>query len=138
MKQKPSQLSITAGKNLVIIRKKLHLTQEQCAEMIGITVPHLSNFENGKCNVSLKVIEQIMQALPVTPNDLLIDQTQKKNQNELESIINRHIESFSFRLYTDLMELYRNNKSSQIDSNDYKIPAKKREKKTKVANKKKK
>lgn len=138
MKEEPSQLSIIAGKNLVIIRKKLHLTQEKCAELIGITVPHLSNFENGKCNVSLKVIEQIMKVLPVTPNDLLIDRTTQKQRNELEDIIARHIESFSFGLYADLVEAYQNNNINPTDIRDYKIPPKKRDTKTKVADKKKK
>lgn len=135
MYEEPSKLSVIAGKNLVIVRKKLHLTQEQCAEMIGITVPHLSNFENGKCNVSLKVIEQIMKALPVTPNDLLIDRTVQNKRNDLEDIISRHMESFSFALYTDLVEVYRNNNIYPFDLQDYKIPPKKRNHKVKVADK---
>lgn len=133
MNKKPSKLSIIAGKNLVLIRKKLHLTQEKCAEIIGITVPHLSNFENGKCNVSLKVIEQIIEALPITPNDLLIEKTPQKKHNELEDIITRHMESLSFGLYLDLTEAFRNKNISFSDFRDYKIPPKKREAKAKVA-----
>lgn len=135
MNEEPSELSVIAGKNLVIIRKKLHLTQEKCAELIGITVPHLSNFENGKCNVSLKVIEKIMKALPVTPNDLLIDRANQKKRNELEDIITRHMESLSFGLYLDLTEAFRNKNISFSDFRDYKIPPKKREAKAKVADK---
>lgn len=136
MNEKHSKLSRIAGKNLVIIRKQLHLTQEQCAELIGITASHLSNFENGKCNVSLKVIEQILDALPISPNELLTERSKQKKETGLQEIILKHMESFGFSLYLDLLENYK--KGISENTADYKIPPKKREPMTKVAGRKKK
>lgn len=138
MNEEPSELSIIAGKNLVIIRKQLHLTQEQCAELIGITAPHLSNFENGKCGVSLKVIEQILKALPITPNELLIDRSRKNEKNGLQDIIDEHLKSTGYRLYLDLVKAFNKDNNNPLGIPDYKIPPKKRETAKKVADKKKK
>jgi len=44
-------------------RKKANLTQEQCAEKIGITQAMLSDYEVGKANLTSSQIERIFNAM---------------------------------------------------------------------------
>lgn len=134
-KEKPTELSIIAGKNLGILRKKFHISQEKFAELLEISSPHLSNIERGKCGASLKLIEKILHTFPVTPNELFLDNSKRKKINNLTNILRNNMESFGFNLYMELTEFYSSteNRQSEWNSDNYKIPPKKRNVKTKVA-----
>lgn len=59
------------GKRIRHIRKINKITQEQLAEMIDVSVPYISNIENGKVNVGAEVIIRLAQALQVSADILL-------------------------------------------------------------------
>jgi len=59
------------GKRIRHIRKINKITQEQLAEMINVSVPYISNIENGKVNVGAEVIIRLAQALQVSADILL-------------------------------------------------------------------
>lgn len=61
------------GKRLRAIRKKRGYTQEQLAEMAGISPQHCSGIETGGAKVSLPALIQICNALEVTPDEVLLD-----------------------------------------------------------------
>ena len=44
-------------------RKELGMSQEKLAELIDVSVPHMSNIENGKTRFSLQVLVDLTNAL---------------------------------------------------------------------------
>lgn len=67
------------GKRIKIARIKADLTQERLAERIGISPTHLSNIETGTTRVSLSTIISIANALSVTGDDLLCDNSRRSH-----------------------------------------------------------
>lgn len=62
-----------AGKRIKIARIRMDLTQEQLAEMVGLSPTHMSNIETGTTRVSLTSIVRIANALSVSLDALLCD-----------------------------------------------------------------
>ncbi len=73
-------------------RKALGLSQEELAEKVGISVPHMSHIETGNTKLSLPVLVSLAQALEVRTDDLLYD-VQPTNRaasgEEINAIISR-------------------------------------------------
>jgi len=61
------------GQRIRKIRKAHGLSQEQLAEMVNISVPHMSHIETGNTKLSLPVFVEIAEALEVRTDDLLRD-----------------------------------------------------------------
>lgn len=61
------------GKRIKIARIKLDMTQEELANIIGVTTVHVCNIENGNTKLSLPVFIHIANALSVSGDDLLCD-----------------------------------------------------------------
>lgn len=61
------------GQRLRAIRKKRGYTQEQVAEMAGISPQHCSGIETGAAKVSLPALVQLCNALGATPDEVLLD-----------------------------------------------------------------
>lgn len=70
----PTELNYQlVGQRLRAIRKKRGFTQEQLAEMAGISPQHCSGIETGAAKVSLPALVQLCNALGATPNEVLLD-----------------------------------------------------------------
>ena len=65
------QLLKKFGLNVKFARMRKGITQEQFAELIGISVSYLARIETGKINMSLGKILLIAQKLDVDINKLL-------------------------------------------------------------------
>lgn len=61
------------GKRIQRFRKKKGLTQEQLAEMIGMSPNHLSAIERGVYGVKLDTLVQIINCIDCTADDLFAD-----------------------------------------------------------------
>ena len=61
------------GRRIRDARKKLGMTQEALAELADLSIPHMSNIENGKTKVSLPSLVWIANALRTTADALLYD-----------------------------------------------------------------
>ena len=61
------------GKRLRAIRKKNGYTQEQLAELAGISPQHCSGIETGNAKVSLPALVQLCKALDATLDEVLFD-----------------------------------------------------------------
>ena len=59
------------GKNIRLIRSDLRLSQEQLAEKLFVTRQAVSNWETGKTQPDLTMLEKIASALTVEPTDLI-------------------------------------------------------------------
>lgn len=53
------------------IRKRQGKTLKDVADVIGISVPHLSDLETGKKNLNSNTLARIASALNVDPSDLI-------------------------------------------------------------------
>ncbi|MGB4107663.1 MAG: helix-turn-helix transcriptional regulator [Alphaproteobacteria bacterium] len=60
------------GKNIVKLRKKQNLTQEDLCGLAQIDRSYLSEIENGKMNVTIKSLVSIADALDCELKDLII------------------------------------------------------------------
>lgn len=53
------------GLQLLEVRKKKQMTQQQVADMAGITRNNLSKIENGKYNVSVDILSRVCEVVGV-------------------------------------------------------------------------
>ncbi|MDE7327220.1 MAG: helix-turn-helix domain-containing protein, partial [Lachnospiraceae bacterium] len=60
------------------LRKSLGLSQAQLAELLDISVPHMSNIENGKTNFSFPVFVNLVYIFDVSADMLLYGQDASK------------------------------------------------------------
>lgn len=60
------------GRNFARLRRQKGLTQEQVAEMSGISQQYLSGLENGRRNPTVITLHDLAKALGVKPVDLLV------------------------------------------------------------------
>lgn len=68
------------GKRVKRARKNKGLTQEKLAELIDISVPHMSNIETGKAKFSLLILTGLVEALDVTADMLLFGRVGEKDK----------------------------------------------------------
>lgn len=61
------------GKRIRRTREQVGVSQESLADIVGISVPHLSNIENGKTKLSLSVLVRIANTMNVSVDHLLCD-----------------------------------------------------------------
>ena len=66
-----SELLKNFGKNVKIERIKKDLTQEQFAEILGVSTNYVACVENGRQNMSLGKILELSHALLIDINKLL-------------------------------------------------------------------
>ncbi len=71
---------IAVGARIRVLRKARKLTQIELAELVGITIAHLSNIEQGKTLFSLQVLVNISEVLETTPEMILAIIPSKKNK----------------------------------------------------------
>lgn len=64
---------IEIGKRIRAIRKKQGISQEQLAEMIDMSIVHVSHIETANTKLSLPTLISIANALSVTADCLLCD-----------------------------------------------------------------
>ena len=59
------------GLRIKLTRKERNVTAEKLAEMVGVSVQTISNIENGRKGVSLKVFFNICKSLKISSDYLL-------------------------------------------------------------------
>ena len=72
-------LMTIVGTNLKFYRTMHHMTQEELAEKVGVSVSFCANIERGKKGVSMFALRDFADALGITVNQLLYDR--KANQH---------------------------------------------------------
>lgn len=61
------------GNKITYYRRKLGMTQGELAKKVGVDRTHINKIENGKKQMSMKLVVRIAKALNVTPNDIFLD-----------------------------------------------------------------
>ena len=98
------------GQNIRRYRKSMVLTQEQLAEMINISVPHMSHIETGITKLSLPVLVDISDALKVSTDDLLSDNvvlSRERRYEEIRSILEQ-CDDRELKILTEILDSAKN------------------------------
>ena len=90
-------------------RKAQGITQEQLAEMIGISIPHMSHIETGNTKLSLTVLVLIAEALSVQTDSLIYDQP-IVNNSVIKQEINELIDKCNSQQSIIILETVKNMK----------------------------
>lgn len=69
------------GKRIQTARKEKGLTQEELAEKVGVGNSHISHVETGKAVPSFALVVNIMNALGLTPDELICGYINHSNAN---------------------------------------------------------
>ncbi len=87
------------GKFIAELRKEKNMTQEELAEMLGVTSKTISRWETGKYMPDLSLFTDISKILNVTINEILQGERliKKKNCNSIEIEIKLEIEENQYR-----------------------------------------
>ena len=65
---------MTLGQKIADLRKKLHLTQGEFAERVGVHNRHVSRWETDRQRPNSKTLKKIAETFGVTPDELLAEQ----------------------------------------------------------------
>lgn len=75
---------VKIGQRVRKYRKAKGLSQEALAEIVGISVTHMSHVETGNTKLSLQVLVDVAKALDVGCDNLLFDGPSDRNRAEAE------------------------------------------------------
>lgn len=81
---------LTIGNKLLLIRKRMGLTQAEVAEAAGLSDRTYADIERGTVNMRIETILRICGALHITPNEILTEEdcSIAARQNELIERLN--------------------------------------------------
>jgi len=69
----PEEIEKEIGQTIAMLRRQGHMTQEDLAGKAEIDRSYLSEIENGKKNISIRVLKKIAHALGIKTSTLLDD-----------------------------------------------------------------
>ncbi|MCM1009816.1 MAG: helix-turn-helix transcriptional regulator [Fusobacterium sp.] len=72
--------------NIKALRQEHHLTQEEFAEKIGISIQGLSNIERNRYQPTAETVDKICSAFEITPAQLLVTKN-KTNEDTINNIV---------------------------------------------------
>lgn len=75
------------GQRIRKIRKARGLSQEQLAELIGISTTHMSHIETANTKLSLPVFVEIAKVLEVQTDSLLYDEPRDSVSSSIDEIV---------------------------------------------------
>ncbi|MCD7724610.1 MAG: helix-turn-helix domain-containing protein [Clostridiales bacterium] len=99
------------GQRIRKFRKAYHLSQEQLAEKVQISVTHMSHIETGNTKLSLQVLVDIANALSVQTDELLYDIPQNTKTN-MKQEVNEILDSCSMQEMYILLDVLRSIKTA--------------------------
>lgn len=91
------------GNKLYAIRKQMGLTQNEVAEIAGLSNRTYADIERGTVNMRVETILRICSALHVTPNDILTDEISSFSIRKQELL--EHLDSCSPKNQETALEL---------------------------------
>lgn len=99
------------GKRIRKYRKALSLSQEQLAEMVGISTTHMSHIETGSTKLSLAVLVEISKSLSISMDTIILGQ-EKPSDDKTNSEIYELLATCSPAQTKVLLEVVRATKLS--------------------------
>ncbi len=74
------------GKRIREERQKLHLTQENLSEKVGVSVAFIGQIERGERKLSLDTLVKVASQLGITVDYLLMDSVQLQDDQSIDQI----------------------------------------------------
>ena len=91
------------NKNIRALRLNNHLTQEDFAEKIGISIVGLSNLERNRYQTSSETIDKICETFKISPLELLM--TENNTKDSLTKNIFALLEQSSYKNLKKIYEI---------------------------------
>ncbi|MBD5426431.1 MAG: helix-turn-helix transcriptional regulator [Treponema sp.] len=95
-------VKVIFGENLKHCRKLHKLTQEELAERLGITPPHLSRIENGKSFVTAELLDALCVIFDITPASLFLSPQEFTGDDSLfakiDAVIDEELKEWGIQL----------------------------------------
>lgn len=86
MKEQPKMDILELGKRIRTARRKKGMSQAELADKVGISVPYVSDVENGKKTIGVDIFLRIAEALQVSTDWLLrVDIPQNRYVNHSDA-----------------------------------------------------
>ena len=89
------ELAGIVSKNLIRFREENHLTQEEVAELVGISTSFYANLERGKKSMSLLVLRKIADALKISTDYLLYENRADIRIQNIELLLQKQSHNFA-------------------------------------------
>lgn len=93
-----SELMLRVGRNIRRIRLERHMTQDELAERACISTSYCANIERGMKSVSLLVLFDIADALQVSANDLLYEESKENRIAGLDRFLSSQPEAYVMKI----------------------------------------
>ena len=74
----------TIGNKLLAIRKRAGLTQNEVAELSGLSERTYADIERGSVNMRIETVLRICKALQITPDDILTEENASITEQQAE------------------------------------------------------
>ena len=94
------------GRRVRLARTEKNMTQDNVAEAIDISAPHMSNIETGSTKLSLPTLIAIANALSVSADALLCDNVVRSKalfEKELEKLL-ADCDDYEIRILADVLK----------------------------------
>lgn len=88
------QIRECISKNVLKIRHDNKLTQEQLAEMLDVSIEHISRIENSKYTCSISFIFNLCTTFKMDINDFFHIKTKNQNNNIIEFLDNLTLDQY--------------------------------------------
>ena len=76
-------------------RLALRLTQEQLAELAGVSLQHIGEIERGQGNPTLNSLVKLSDALDISLSELFENSEQYKSEKEMRDLLHQLVEQSS-------------------------------------------
>lgn len=83
------------GNKLYTFRKRFGMTQAELADSAGLSDRTYADIERGTVNMRLETMLRICNVLKITPNDILVEESDFTGKGELEMVILHRLNSCS-------------------------------------------
>lgn len=117
MSQDTEQVLKEFGNRLHDVRRKKGLTQQEAADMIGLSYTHYSNIEAGKINIKIDTLRKLASCFDVSTDYLLQVNTNHIDGNDYPDSLKNLLSDFSVQEITAIVEAFRGVKASMQGKN---------------------
>ncbi len=104
MKEK-KKLNVEIGEEVKRVREQSKVTQEQFAELIGVTPQYISDLERGVVGISIPTLKRLCTAMCVTSDQILFGE---RPQNDISPMLEkcRMLSPEQFAIVSDIVNKF--------------------------------
>ncbi len=110
------------GKRIASCRVRQRLTQEDLSELSGVSIPHISNIENGKTKIKVDTLVRLSNALHVSTDYLLcgsVDAAQPIQDQEIAELLkgcDAEERSAIYQIVKSCVQVFQKKKTGALNS----------------------